>query len=100
VACAVVRGDPPAVFVADDLDTLNWVLALRLIARLPGREVPDGLRERLREALLDERWGDAVTMWIDLNPGGIDVYSSHDFFRPRDVELAADELQFTPLFED
>jgi hypothetical protein len=27
IACAVVRDDPPQVFVAEDLETLNWVLA-------------------------------------------------------------------------
>ena len=32
VACAVVRDDPPRVFVAEDLDTLNWVLANQLVA--------------------------------------------------------------------
>ena len=40
VACAVVRDDPPRVFVAADQDTLNWVIALRLIAPTPGRELP------------------------------------------------------------
>lgn len=34
VACAVVRDDPPQVFIAEDQDTLNWVLALRLITPL------------------------------------------------------------------
>ena len=33
---------PPEVFIAEDQDTLNWVLALRLIARTPGRELTRG----------------------------------------------------------
>ena len=36
VACAVVRDDPPRVFVAQDIDTLNWVLACQLVAKTPG----------------------------------------------------------------
>ena len=32
IACAVVRDDPPQVFVAEDLETLNWVLALQVVA--------------------------------------------------------------------
>ena len=40
VACAVVRDDPPRVFVAEDLDTLNWVLANQLVARRPGGTCP------------------------------------------------------------
>jgi len=99
VACAVVRDDPPQVFIADDQDTLNWVLALRMIAVTPGRELPEDLRESLRAALRDERWGDAVELWM-LNRPEVDVYSSYELYTGRDVELAAQELEFTQLFED
>ncbi|MGH2685169.1 MAG: hypothetical protein ACRDJP_06875 [Actinomycetota bacterium] len=87
-------------FVADDMETLNWVLALHLIARKPGREVAPELRDRLRAALLDEQWGEAVELWMRVHPGEVDVYPSYDFFTPSDVDLAAAELQFTPLFVD
>jgi hypothetical protein len=100
VACAVVRDDPPQVFIADDIETLNWVLALELIAHTPGSRVPLALRAPLRAALVDERWGDAVELWMQVHPGAIDVYPSYDFYTPRDVDLAAEELQFKPLFED
>lgn len=99
VACAVVRDDPPEMFIADDIDTLNWVLALHLIARTPGHEIGAELRLELRAALVDERWGDAVELWLRIHPGEIDVYPSYDFYTPRDVDLAAEELQFTPLFQ-
>lgn len=100
VACAVVHDDPPEVFVADDLETLNWVLALKLIAQTPGRDVPEKLRQRLRDAVRAERWGEAVTLWMEIRPGNIDVYSSYDLHTASDVDLAAEELQFTPLFRD
>jgi hypothetical protein len=100
VACAVVRDDPPAVLIAEDIETLNWVLALKLIARTPGSEISVGLRSRLRTALRDEQWGEAVEIWMQIRPGEIDVYPSFDFFTERDVRLAAEELQFTPLFRD
>jgi hypothetical protein len=100
VACAVGRDDPPEMFIADDIQTLNWVLALRLIARIPGREIEEKLRVALRSALVDERWGDAVEIWMRVHPGEIDVYPSYDFYLPRDVDLAPEELQFTPLFSD
>lgn len=99
VACAVVRDDPPQVFVAEDQETLSWVLALRLIARIPGHELADGLRDRLRQALRDELWGDAVEMWMQNRPE-VDVYPSFELYTKRDVELAAEELEFTPLFKD
>ena len=59
VACAVVRDDPPRVFVAEDQETLNWVLALRLIARTPGHELPEDLREQLRAALQRRTMGES-----------------------------------------
>ena len=99
VGYAVVHDDPPQVFIAEDQDTLNWVLALHLIARTPGRELPERLRDRLRQALRDEQWGEAVELWMQDSPE-IDVYPSTDLYTAQDVELAALELDFTPLFED
>lgn len=87
-------------FIAEDLDTLNWVLALKLIARIPGKQVSDELRATLRAAVLDERWGDAVELWLRVHPGEIDVYPSYYLHTASDVDLAAEELQFTPLFVD
>jgi hypothetical protein len=99
VAYAVVHDDPPQVFIAEDQDTLNWVLALHLIARTPGRELPERLRDRLRQALRAEQWGEAVELWMQDSPE-VDVYPSTDLYTAQDVELAALELEFTPLFED
>jgi hypothetical protein len=100
IACAVVHDDPPTVFIAEDVETLNWVLALKLFARTAGGELPAAVRAPLREAVRDERWGDAVELWMRIHPGEIDVYPSYDFYTARDVALAAEEIQFTPLFED
>lgn len=99
VACAVVRDDPPQVFVAEDQETLNWILALMLIAQTPSGDLPIELRGQLREALRDEQWGTAVELWMRQRPE-VDVYSSFDPYTSEDVELAAHELEFTPLFRD
>jgi hypothetical protein len=99
VACAVVRDDPPEVFIAEDQDTLNWVLALKLIAVTPGAELPEGLRHELRTALRQEQWGEAVELWMHGRPE-VDVYPSFELYTAQDVELAAQELEFTPLFKD
>jgi hypothetical protein len=100
VACAVVRDDPPRVFVAQDLDTLNWVLACQLVATTPGRDLPAGERDALRIALTEQRWGDAVFAFIDRTGIAIDVYESTDLFGPSDVEVGPMELQLTPLFTE
>lgn len=99
VALAVIRDEPPEVFVAENQEVLNWVIALKLIARTSGRDLAPDFREKLRAAILDERWGDAVQLWI-ASRTPVDVYSSHQLFTQRDVELAAEELEFSPLFED
>ncbi len=103
LAYAVVRHDPPEVFVAEDVDTLQWVLAVRVVARTdPGRLSHDG-RDALRAALLDEQWGEAVAAWIELSGVPIDVYpgglqvETRATFSP---ELAAAEMQFAALFRE
>jgi hypothetical protein len=98
VACAVVREDPPRVFVAQDLATLNWVLACQLVAMTPGSDLPAGERDALRLALTEQRWGDAVFAYIARTGIAVDVYESTDLFMPSDVEVGPLELQLTPLF--
>jgi len=100
VSCAVVHGTPPQVFLADDLDTLNWVLALQLVAQSRAEDFAEAVRHDLREALLDERWGDAVAGWITATGQAVDVFASYDVHEHDRLppELAAVELQFTPLF--
>jgi hypothetical protein len=100
IACAVVRDDPPEVFAADDLETLNWILALKLVAATPSAELGGEVRTELRQALLDERWGDAVEAWIRHRDVAVDVYPSMDFYLSSDVAMAAIEMQFMPLFKD
>jgi hypothetical protein len=100
VACAVVRDDPPRVFVAEDLATLNWVLACQLVAKTPGTDLPPGERDALRTALTEQRWGDAVYAFIARTGIAVDVYESTDLFGRGDVEVGPLELQLTPLFTE
>lgn len=100
VSVAVVREDPPSVFIAEDMETMNWVLALKVVARTRAEEIGAALCDELREALLAERWADAVYAWMDAMDVEVDIYASEDMFTSRDVEFAPTELQFTPLFTD
>jgi len=100
VACAVVRDDPPRVFVAEDLETLNWVLACQLVAATPGRDLPAGERASLRRALRQERWGDAVFAFIARTGTAVDVYESTELHLAADAAVGPLELQLTPLFTD
>lgn len=100
VACAVVRDDPPRVFVAENLDTLNWVLACQLVAKTPGGELPAGERDALRLALQEERWGDAVFAFIARTGIAVDVYESTELHAAADAAVGPLELQLTPLFTE
>jgi hypothetical protein len=100
VACAVVRDDPPRVFVAENLPTLNWVLACQLVAMTPGHTLPAGERDALQRALSEERWGDAVFDFIARTGLEVDVYESTDFYGVADAEVGPLELQLTPLFTE
>ena len=100
VACAVVRDDPPRAFVAQDMETLRWVLACQLVATTPGRDLPPDERESLRQALREERWGDAVFAFIARTGIAVDVYESTELHSAVDASVGPLELQLTPLFSD
>ena len=96
----MVRDDPPRVFVAEDMDTLHWVLACQLVATTPGRELPPGERESLRQALREQRWGDAVFAFIARTGTAVDVYESTELHAAADAAVGPLELQLTPLFAE
>ena len=83
VAYAVVHTEPPSIFLADDIEVLHRVLALEVVARSDPAQLGSEAT-MIREALLEERWGDAVVAWIRaLGPG---------------IDLIGAQLQFTRLF--
>ena len=100
VSYAVVRSDPPEVYLADDVETLQWVLALKVVARTQADALPPDLVQSLRSALREERWADAVVDWIDATNTPVDVYPSIDVYEARHVAMGPAEMQFTPLFQD
>lgn len=103
LAYAVVHDYPPQVFAAEDVEVLQWVIALEVVARTPPSMLQPETLQTLREALLDERWGDAVELWmrtsetiIDVYPDGLRVWTAGAI----QADIADVRLQFTPLFED
>ena len=101
VATAVVHTEPPLVYLADDLDTLHRVLALEVVARTEAALLNGHVGE-IRDALLGERWGDAVVSWIRETGTGIDVYSNSSVYTDDDLpaDLIGAQLQFAALFRD
>ncbi len=100
VAYAVVANDPPDVYLAEDIETLHRVLAIELVAQTHAWELGEEGAAQVREALLEERWGDAVRAWMDLRGVEIDVYTYRHIFTEKDLptDLIGAQLQFTKLF--
>lgn len=63
VAVAVTRDEQAQVLLAENADVLSRMVALRWVAQTPPSAL-GGQAEGIREALLEERWGDARTGWI------------------------------------
>lgn len=101
VAVAVVHGDVPQVFLAENVDVLGRLLALHLVARTPAEKVT-GWTDRIRQALLDERWGDAVLEWMSATDNVVDGYDDEHVWTEERLErdFADFELRLSPLFRD
>lgn len=103
-AYAIVRTDPPEIFLADDADAISRALAIHLVAQLPAAEVSSASRLReMREALLQERWADALLAWIDETGVAVDVYDAPTKVWSTDeldLDRASLEIRFAPLFTD
>jgi hypothetical protein len=99
---AVVRSDPPQIFLASDDNVLSRVVALRVVARSDPTELPEGSVDRIREALLEERWGDAVVEWIGATGEAVDGYPDEEVWTESrlDAETASLEIRLAPIFED
>ena len=103
VAVAIVRGDPPRVFVAQDHDVLGRVLALQVVAR----ERPETFGDpetvaNVREALLEERWADAVFGWMTITGETVDAYPDEELWTSTalDGSRASFEIRMAPIFVD
>jgi len=83
VAYAVTHDDPPQVFLADDEHVLSRLLCLRLVAATRPERLGSPDLIGIREALLDERWGDAVGQWIVATGIVVDAYPSERVYRRR-----------------
>lgn len=101
-AYAVVRDEVPVVFAGEDIEVLHRVLALHLVAATPASSLPPSVPALLRSALLEERWADAVTVWMQYSGLEVDVYD--DLHVVTEDELHPDvilmQLQFAPLFDE
>jgi hypothetical protein len=103
-AFAVVRGEEPQIFLAEDAAVISRLLALELVATAaPSTFASRSQLVAARSALLEERWADALLLWIsatglavDVYPETLTVWSGDDL----DEEQAAFEIRMSPLFDE
>jgi hypothetical protein len=102
VAVGVVRSDPPEVFIAEDEVVLGRLLALHVVALADPREFDAEALRRVREALLEERWADAVLEWMQASGLAVDGYADEPLWTERDLDedRTAMEVRMARIFED
>lgn len=89
--------------MAEDEHVLSRVLALQLVAQLPAATVSSRARlQKMRSALLDERWADALVEWITETDTVVDAYPDETIWRHEQLDLdrASLEIRVSPLFTD
>ena len=101
-ALAVVRGDEPQVCLAEDADVLARLLGWELVARTEPTAFADpAALDRVRVALLQERWGDALVAWMEATGCTVDVHEGwQKVWRADelDTERTAMEIRVAPIF--
>jgi hypothetical protein len=101
VAVAVIRDNPPSIIVAEDFAVLHRALAVRLVARADQSIFTPDLLQQLQDALLGEKWSDAVAMWIKHTGIPIDVYTEDVLTSEHfPVALLSAQMQLSPLFTE
>jgi hypothetical protein len=103
VAVAILRSDPPQIFLAESDAVLGRLVALRLVARSTPSELhASGLLDHVRKALLEERWGDATGLWMRATGQVLDAYPDERIATDArlDEEYASVEIRLSPIFED
>ena len=102
VAVGIVRSDPPEVYLAEDEFVLSRVLALKVVATCSPASFDPGTLERIRLALLEERWPDAVVEWIDAVGDPVDGYPDEEVWTEAqlDEDRVAMEIRVARIFDD
>lgn len=103
-AYAIVRSDTPVIVLAEDAEAISRAIAMEVVAQLPAGEVSSRSRlSEMREALLEERWDDALVAWMDETSCVVDVYTAPTKVwttEALDLDSTSLEIRLAPLFAD
>jgi len=99
---AIVKGDPPRVLLAENASVVSRLVALQIVAGTDPARFEAGDLEDVRNALLEERWADAVLRWMETTGTYIDVYEGYEPVWTEaelDEEFATMEIRVARIFE-
>jgi len=98
----VVYGDPAQVFVASDEHVLTRLAAMKAVVRTHPSSLCDSDLTTIRDAPLEERWGDAVSGWVTATGARLDAYPDEELWTADalDEELVSFQIRLSPIFED
>ena len=102
VAVGVLRGEPPLVFLATSDAVLGRLLALRVVAGTDPGDLGDDATRESREALVEERWADALAAWMSATGEVVDGYPDEQVATEAmlDGDRASMEIRLAPIFRD
>ena len=98
IAYGAVRGGHE-VFVAENIEVLARVLAVKLVARLDPSKTRGGFGD-IQEALLEERWADALLAWMGVTGEEIDIFDDQILWTDERMSLddAFIDIRMSPIF--
>lgn len=102
VAVGILRGEAPQVFLAESDAVLGRLLALRLVAVADPADLGADAVAEIRDALVAERWGDAVLTWMSATGEIVDGYPDEEVVTEAelDAQRASMEIRLSPIFRD
>lgn len=102
MAYALVQGEDQVRFAAVDESVLTRVLILELVAKLQPDRISAELRGRVRAALREQRWAEALVAWMEGTGQQINIFPDEPVWTQDalDEERFVFELEMSPIFED
>jgi len=102
IAVGVLHGDPPQIYLAESDSVLGRLLAARLVAPSRPEDFDASDLEEIRQALLEERWADAVVVWMRATGEGLDAYPDEETVTEEmlDSDRASMEICLSPIFSN
>jgi hypothetical protein len=88
--------------IAANDEVLSRALVTQVIAQEDPRSFEPTELDAIRSALLEERWSDAVAIWIETTSASVDVYPDEEVLTDDDltVDAAAFSMRLGRIFSE